>query len=289
MLKSKTDKHFLYFRPCLMHLPVAHMTVAMCLVLEDVSKTADYCGTDDGFGNCFIHRSLSQLSDDTALPPSTVSRALFALEEADLLFVDRSGTRNRRKNDRTTWMTVNYARLREMGIEAYPDHEHAVRAQLARVLRQTAAQDVDAVIADASREVHIPEVTIVHFVEKYGREAVREKLDMLRDVIADGQEIRSPAGWLQAALEKNYESKETREEKRRKARKEEGERRAKRLEEQFAREDEARREAYAREHPPLTEEEAPWRKYIPEEFRHPREIGLLSGAGQQPSRTMSPC
>ena len=275
MLTSKTDKRFIYFRSCLMHLPV-HMTVQMALLLEDINKTADYCGTDDGFGNCFIHRSLSQLSDDTALPPSTVSRALFALEAEDLLFVDRSGTRNRRKGDRTAWMTINYARLREMGIIARPDHETAARQQLARALRQTAEQDVDAVIADMSRDAHIPEVTVVHFIEKYGREAVRGKLAMLRDAIAAGKAIHTPAGWLQAALEKNYETPKTREEKNRKARKEEGERRAKRLEEQFAREDAERRAKQQKNRKPLTEEEAPFLKFVPEEFRpHPPEPTLL--------------
>lgn len=186
-------------------------------------------------------------------------------------------------------MTINYARLREMGLVTYPDHETPARQQLRHALRQTAERDLNTVIADACASLDIPEMTVVHFVEKYGRELVLEKITLLKNAIDGGQKIRSVVGWLQAALAKNYETKESRAEKNRKARKEEGERRAKRLEEQFAREDEARREAYAREHPPLTEEEAPWRKYIPEEFRHPREIGLLSGAGQQPSRTMSPC
>lgn len=53
-----------------------------------------------------------------------MSRALFALEEVELLFVDRSGQRNPRKGDRTAWMTINYAyaRLHEMGLVTRPDH-----------------------------------------------------------------------------------------------------------------------------------------------------------------------
>lgn len=267
MLNAATEKRFLCYRLCLMHLPV-HMTVPMCLVLESINKVADYCGKDDGFGNCFIHRSLSQLADDTSLAPSTVSRALFALEEAELLFVDRSGQRNPRKGDRTAWMTINYARLREMGLVARPDHETAARAQLKRAMRQTERLDTDAVIADANRTLQIPEVTLAHFIEQYGRTTVREKIVMLAKSIADGKDIRSPAGWLKAALEHHYESARTHHEKARKARKEEAEHRDKLLRERFAREDEERREAYFRTHPPLTDEEAPYRKFVPEEFRY---------------------
>lgn len=265
MIVLTSEKRFLPYPLALANLEVKpKVTPSMVLLVVNVDHLADYRGEDDENGFCYIHRSLSELSRDTGLPETTVSDAMMRLEAADLLRVDRSGVRNRRKNDRTAWLTINYARMRELGIDMRPDHETAARQNFARAMRKANQKNLDSQLADLCAAQHIPEVSAVHFVDQYGKDMVLEKLRLLQDEVRSGHEIHSPAGWLQAALAKNYETTKSREAKHKKARKEEGERRAKQLEERFAREDEEKRAARRKDHQP---EESSFWSHLPPDVR----------------------